>query len=239
MPCTLVHVMAALQPVSYLVCAYLQYYLIMPPAGNVPENNPEIFRGLVCFRAVSVSLRDSVHSFLMQEEGKSFYRLAYGYLLRTECLRMGTEDVLGHLCHNNYEPSSILPHLYALRTRYNLMMPQVVRRYYRWFSLVPMCLVPGWASGPLMQEHIHPSCDLQIRFPMISQFPLPSTPRPDVDPQTWPPVPLDGLGWGSSRHVMIIGHVSRYGHLMLPTYAPSGGQAVFFRYATIEGYLLN
>ena len=74
---------------------------------------------------------------------------------------------------------------------------------------------------------------------MVSQLPISLTPRFDMDPNAWPPEPLNGLSWASSRHVVVIGHSSRSGHIMLPTYAPPGEQGIFFRYATIQGIRLN
>ncbi len=204
--------------------------------GQIPTM--EVFRYLTVFRCVSVDTLQMVHAFLLHEEGMDFSRLLRLYVAGTERLRFGTEDILSHFNYECYRPATSIPHIDNLRMEFGLGFPQTVRRYFRFFTLVPSCLVPPFALEVLEEQHLNPCGALYMRFPLISQF---AWPLYGDTPDIWPPRPLETLGWASSRHIMVVGPFStRYRHLLLPgnRYVDSTGRTVV-RYRLLDGSLLT
>ena len=234
-------ILLALPGISYSICSYLLLWQPLPDdEDRIADFNPEVFRRLAAFRTASSSLCGLVNTFLHMEEGKSFARLALAFAERTEHLRMGVEDVISHFNQALYGPSAIFPHIHALRSQFQLNMQQLVTRYFRWFQAIPSCLIPQWAMFPLEDELFNYCADLRFRCPMLANYLWPSSVLHFGGAQVWPPRPLQGIAWGSTSGIIVIGHLSgRSGELIIPTWAPNYARSIFFRHATLDGRIFN
>ncbi len=227
------------------ICSYILLSLVQPEdSERILEYNPELFCALASFRAASSIILGTVESFLRIEEGATFRVLAEMYAERTNQLRFGIEDVLSHYNQTLYVPASIFPHLYELRTQFRLAMPEVARRYFRWFNAVPTCIIPLWAFFALEDELFNPCGHINMRCPIYATYMWPSSALYFGRAAIWPPQPLRGVAWGTIGRVTIIGHFTTPGardRLVIPVWPSAEARTDFcsFRYGLLDGTILE